>query len=299
MMRFGYCCIALGVPDCSTARTITVKNLEKIDPAHRWGRLANIARANLENSRRLVWYNQAHAIGLYRFSSQLVPLATHPITAGWDYRTELRLELLAVGQAVNETGLRVSTHPGQYTVLNTPSEAVWQNALADLEYHHQVLSAMELRQNARMIVHVGGAYHNKTQALDRFKRRFAEIPAAIRDRICIENDDRVFTVRDVLGLAQSLAVPMVVDVHHHRYCNQGEDLREYLPAIFATWGDERPKIHLSSPKSEQDCRAHADWVAPQDFRNFHAITPTAEVDVMVEAKMKDLAVFKLREVLEL
>ncbi len=294
-MQFGYCCIALGIENCSTAKTVTVQNLLKIEEPYRFGRLATIARANLANTKRLLWYNQAHDIRLYRFSSQLVPLATHPVAAGWDYLSELRTELAEVGRAVNETGIRVSTHPGQYTVLNTPSEEVWRNSLADLEYHHRLLAAMQLEQNARMIVHVGGAYQDKPKALAQFARRFAELPEGLSRRLCVENDDRTFTVRDVLGLAERLGIPMVVDLHHHRCCNQGERLADYLPAIYRTWGDTLPKVHLSSPRSERDFRAHADWVDPADFREFLAINPRPEVAVMIEAKMKDLAVFKLRE----
>jgi UV DNA damage endonuclease len=294
-MRFGYCCIALGVENCSTAKTVTVKTLLTIEESSRLDRLRRVARENLANTKRLLWYNQAHDIGLYRFSSQLIPLATHPVAGGWDYLHELREELEEVGQVVNQTGIRVSAHPGQYCVINTLTPLVWENSLKDLEYHHGILSQMKLNHNACMVLHVGGAYRNKPESLRLFKERFTQIPGIIRNRICIENDDRNFTLGEVLSLAGELQIPMVLDLHHHWCNNQGEDLKDNLPAIYATWGPEIPKIHISSPRLDRDPRAHADFVNPEDFQKFLALNPRPDIDVMIEAKMKDLAVIKLRE----
>lgn len=297
-MRFGYCCISLGVQNCSTAKTITLKNLLNMNEELRHDRLRRIAAENLANTIRLLWYNQAHQIGLYRFSSQLIPLATHPLVRGWNYLDDLREELEEVGKVVNRTGIRVSAHPGQHCVINSPTPLVWEISLKDLEYHHGILTRMKLNHNARMVVHVGGAYQNKPESLRMFKERFAQIPPAIQRRLCVENDDRSFAVPDVLDLARDLKIPMVADIHHQRCNNQGEDLESYLPLIYQTWGRETPKIHFSSPRSDRDFRSHADWVNSSDFREFLTINPRLDIDVMIEAKMKDLAVLKLREELK-
>src|SRR5690606_26566902 len=116
------------------------------------------------------------------------------------------------------------------------------------------------------------------------------------ERICLENDDRVFSAAEVLEVCQATGVPMVFDYHHHVCRNDDEDFRDLLPAIFATWKDRPPKIHASSPRDEGDRRAHGDYVDPDFIRPvLDAARALGDFDVMVEAKRKDLALFKLRD----
>lgn len=295
-MRWGYCCIALGVPNCTTSHTITVANIRRISERRdRLSRLAGLARENLANTIRLLHYNRAYDIGMYRFSSQLVPLATHEEAEGWDYLEELKEEFAEVGKAVAETNMRVSTHPGQHTVINSPSKSTWNLARKDLEYHHGILQGMGLDNRAVMVVHVGGAYGDREEAARRFIRRFKELPFEIRERIVVENDDRSFSVVDVLRICDTIGRPMVLDAHHHRCFSRGEDLEKMVPEIFATWEKEKPKVHFSSPRSEKDMRSHADDVQPDDFLWFYHLCAGRDFDAMIEAKAKDLALLKLRE----
>jgi len=295
-INFGYACISLSVPNCSTAKTVTATNLRKIaDPAERLLRLRRVAQANLTNTVRLLWFNKVHRIKLYRFSSQLVPLATHPLTTGWDYVRDLAGDFRRVGEVVKENGLRVSMHPGQYTVLSSPNPAVVQRGIADLEYHANVLNAMGLGTEAKLVLHVGGAYQGKTQAMERFVANFKRLRQDIQERLVLENDDTTYSAQDVLGLCRRLGIPMVLDVHHWQCLNDGESLADLVPAVFATWHDLPPKIHFSSPKSERELRAHADYVNAADFKAFLAIAGNADFDVMIEAKAKEKALFKLWE----
>ena len=295
-LRWGYCCISLGLQDCTTAHTITVKNLLKIPQRQdRISRVASLARKNLSNTIRLLRYNKAHDILMYRFSSQLVPLATHEEIAGWDYLAELATELIEVGNTVKSLGLRVSTHPGQHTVINSPSQSAWELARRDLEYHNGLLGQMGLDNNAVMVVHVGGAYGNHSEAAERFVKRFGELSKEVQSRLVIENDDRSFSIGDVLQICQKIERPMVLDVHHHHVFSRGEDLRGLIPEIFSTWGDVTPKVHFSSPKGEKDIRSHADYVRPIDFIRFYDLCQGREFDAMIEAKQKDLALLKLRQ----
>lgn len=295
-MRWGYCCLSLGLPDATTSHTVTVTNLRKIpEREDRISRLRRIALENLENTVRLLRYNQAYQVQMYRFSSQLVPLATHEETAGWNYCEDLGEALRRVGEVVRETGIRVSTHPGQHTVINSPVKSVWELARKDLDYHQSILQGMGLGTDAVMVVHVGGAYGDREESGQRFIRRFRELPEEVRDRLVVENDDRSFSIGDVLKICQAIGRPMVLDVHHHRVLSRGESLERLLPEIFASWEGVVPKVHFSSPKSETDPRSHADDVEPEDFMDFYRICDGRDFDAMIEAKRKDLALFKLRD----
>lgn len=295
-MRWGYCCIALGLPDGTTAHTVTVTNLRKIpNREDRISRLGRLARENLSNTIRILRYNKAHQVQMYRFSSQLVPLATHEEAEGWRYWEELMTELALVGEIVKETNMRVSTHPGQHTVINSPVKSVWELAQRDLDYHNRILSGMGLGPEALMVVHVGGAYGERKEAAQRFIDRFRQLPDEVRNRLVVENDDRSFDIGEVLDICQSIGRPMVLDIHHHRVLSRGKKLEQMLPEIFATWEGVVPKVHFSSPKTATDPRSHADYVELEDFLGFFELCEGRDFDAMIEAKQKDLALFRLRE----
>lgn len=300
-VRFGYVAMALGIKEGSPNKTVTVSNLMKIDrPEDRLNRLRRLLAANLEIQLRVLRYNSAHAVHVFRFTSRLVPLATHPAAASWNYLTEFQAEWKELGEYVRRHNMRVSAHPDHFTLLNSPDPTVLAASLADLGYHAGLFDAMGLGPEAKLVLHVGGKYNDKAQALDRFAANYRQLPLPIRERIVIENDDRTFTVQDVLALCQRVGAPMVLDIHHHRCCNQKEDLTRLLPGIFATWGGLTPKIHVSSPKDEKNARAHADYIELDDFHRFLDIAATLDrdFDVMVEAKQKDAALFRLVDELE-
>lgn len=290
------------IPKCSTAKIVPMGQFKKLETTEgKIYRLESVARENLTNTTRLLWHNITEGIKLYRFSSQLIPLANHPSGQIWNFAEVLADELAKIGRIVRENDLRVSTHPGQYTVINTTSEKTFQNAVNDLLYHDKVLTAMGLDENTVMVVHVGGVYNDKKGALERFLTNFQRLPESVQRRIVIENDDTSYSIQDVLYLCETLGRPMVLDVHHHNCYNQGENLEEYLPRIFATWkGLQRPpKIHFSSPKSPNDLLSHADYIQADAFMAFLEIAMDYTFDVMIEAKKQDGALLKLWEEIDL
>ncbi len=298
---FGYACISSIIKDCSTAKSVPMTSFKKIDNDEgRIYRLERVARENLKNTIRLLWHNVAEDIKLYRFSSQLIPLANHPIGQIWDFTKALNTELSKIGSIVKKNKIKVSTHPGQYTVVNTNKQKIFENSMRDLKYHDRILTAMNLDNNAVMVTHVGGVYGNKQKSLQRFEDNFQKLPASIQNRLVIENDDTSYSVSDVLQLCQKINRPMVLDVHHHKCYNQGENLIEYLKDIFSTWDqlNRPPKIHYSSPKSKKDQLSHAKYINSKDFLDFLKISKAYNFDVMIEAKKQDAALFKLREELK-
>jgi UV DNA damage endonuclease len=252
-------------------------------------------------------------VRVFRLSGSTIPYGTHPDLPELDYRRQLDAcgpELEALGARVRELGLRLSTHPGQYTVLNTPHEDVAAKALLDLEQDAALFDALGLGPEAVIVIHVGGVYGEHAAALDRFCARFERLSAAAAARVVVENDERAFDLADVLELHRRLGVRVVFDIHHHR-CNPAPNLAataDALAAACGTWpAGVRPKVHLSSPRTElrtvgrgREARVlpplleqHADFATPWDLAALVEAAP-GPVDVMVEAKAKDLAIAWLR-----
>ncbi len=300
-IRFGYVAISLGIPQGSPNKTTTLLNLNKIkDRADQLSKLSRLARENVDTQLRVLRYNVAHNIKIFRITSHLIPLATHPITREWDYCEEYREEFCAIGDIVKKYELRISAHPDHFTILNSPVGSVMETALADLRYHNNLFCAMGLGSESKLVLHVGGVYKDKSQSLNRFIAAFQQLPDELRERIIIENDDKSYNAKEVLALCQQVNTPMVLDVHHHICCNDGTSLCTFLPAIFATWGSAIPKIHFSSPKCGTNIRAHADYINIDEFMDFLAAARewNQDFDIMIEAKQKDLALFALMKELQ-
>jgi UV DNA damage endonuclease len=256
-------------------------------------------------------------IRMYRLPTQLAPYATlpgHPEFHG--QVEECADELAAIGERVAELGIRLSSHPGQYTVLNSENPETQRAAAAELEVQGALFDAMGLGPEAVVVLHVGGAAGGADAARGRFEEGFGLLSDAARRRLVIENDDRTFGLVDVLPLARAIDRPVVFDVlHHHCHDPEGLTVAEALPLALDTWPDDvRPKIHYSSPRTvlgEKErkvgrrvertpvlpqLRAHADTIDPIGFEELlRGPLGARDVDVMLEAKAKDLALLALRD----
>ncbi|SES69996.1 UV-damage endonuclease [Natronincola peptidivorans] len=301
VIRFGYVAIALNINEGSPNKTITYKLYSNLpDNETKLYKLKSLTKKNLDTTKRILIYNKAHNIMVYRFTSKLVPLATHPDVLKWDYITEFRELYKDIGDYIKKYNLRVSAHPDHFTLINTLNEDVLRASLEDLEYHARIFEAMDLSSNdAKLVLHVGGTYGNKLKATERFISNFKGLDTRYKDRIILENDDKSFTAKEVLEICEHLEIPMVLDIHHHWCNNNGEKLEALLPSIFNTWRNEKqpPKIHASSPKNEKNIRAHADYIEKDFLMDFinAAQNYGEDFDVMIEAKNKDLALFQLIE----
>ncbi|TYQ15175.1 UNVERIFIED_CONTAM: UV-damage endonuclease [Acetivibrio alkalicellulosi] len=298
-IRLGYVAMTLNLEDCSPSKTVTVKALTSLpDDKTRINKLRRITKANLTNTLRILRYNKAYNISVYRFTSKLVPLATHPIVSNWDYIGDFADDFKQIGDYVKENQFRVSAHPDHFTLINSPSKEVMENSIKDLDYHVKVFEAMGLEDyRYKHVLHTGGVYGDKSSSIKRFKENFIKLPDRIRNRIILENDDKVYTAKDVLEICVDVGLPMVLDVHHHNCVNNGESLEDILYEIFDTWKDEyfKPKVHFSTPKNTRQFRSHADDIDINDFYQFLKISKKTEIDfdIMLEAKNKDQALLNL------
>lgn len=294
-VRFGYVAIALNLENSSTSKTVTLSNLQKLGTSEqKLLRLQRLAHTNLENLLRVIRYNVGEQIHLYRFTSKLFPFATYPLDFAWNYINLYGQQLAQIGELIRQTGMRVSAHPDHFTVINSPDQKVFANSVTDLEYHDQVFTAMGLNEEYKLVLHLGGLYGDKHESIKRFKHNFNLLPPSVQRRLILENDDKLYTAEDVLKICRDLQLPMVLDLHHH-FCNPSGDLNTLLPFIWNSWATDVPKIHVSSPKDGLRSRHHADYVDAASIYSFLKIAQAQgrDFDIMVEAKMKDKAMFKL------
>lgn len=284
--------------------------------ARRWQSGPHLS-VSLDRLEAILDYCAAQEIGFYRMVSSFVPYATHPGLPQFHSQVEACAERLeAVGERVSRQGIRLTSHPSQYVVLNSEEPRVVGAAIRDLELHAQLFDALGLGADSVVVLHVGSAAGGARAGLDRFLAGVERLSERARSRLVVENDDRVFGLTDVLEVSGAAGVPVVWDIlHHHCHDPAGIPDRDALDLALATWpAGVMPKIHYSSPKTAVEerskkvgrrverslvlpqLRAHADLIDPIGFEHFLRETASGHgFDVMLEAKAKDLALLRLRD----
>jgi UV DNA damage endonuclease len=288
----------------------------KSNDSRRWQSSPHL-RVSIEYLHAVFTFLEKSKIRMYRMSSDVAPYITHPDLPQFHGQiAESRSELAALGHRANQIGLRLSFHPSQFIVMNAPDKTLRQQSVRDLASQAEILDLMNLGPEAVLVIHVGGAYDDKSAALDRWVACYRDLPEPARRRLVLENDDVRFSAANVLSIHDRTGVPLVFDMQHHQCLNPERLLwRPTLERFLRTWPEGiRPKVHFSSPrtqmrevvrvnrktgKKEKVLRpptwtAHADYVHPFDFIRFAMETTGLRFDVMLEAKAKDLALQRLR-----
>ena len=304
-----------------SVRVLGVTGLKSHD-ARRWQRGPHLS-VSLAYLHDILGYLRRQKIRFYRISPQLAPYATHPnLPCFRNQIAECQCELAAIGKTALTTGIRLSVHPGQYVVLNTPEEELANRARQEVVHQAQMLQAMGLGLDGVVVLHVGGVYDDHHSALERFVRQVDTLVPKVRCRLALEHDDHLFSVADCLWIYNRTGIPLVFDYLHFR-CHNPErlTLAEALRLCLDTWGrGVRPKVHFSSPRTammvveQHDAMSgrvrrrtraprltqHADYVdtfAFADFLHTASNLNLREFDVMLEARAGDLALLRLREYL--
>lgn len=297
-IRFGYVSTAITLWDASPSKTLTFTRYQQLSEEDRKEKLLELTKQNLQHTLRMLYYNLAHEIELYRLSSSLVPLATHP-EIFWDFVTPFQSEWKELGDVIKKNQLRVSFHPNQFTLFTSPKATITDNAVIDMEYHYRMFEAMGVEDRGMMNIHIGGAYGDKVETIVRFHENLKKLPLHIKRAMTLENDDKTYNAEETLIACEKEKVPFVFDYHHHMANLCETPLEELLPRIFQTWDhvDLVPKIHISSPKGEKEFRSHADFVDLEFIMPFLKMLKELgqDVDFMIEAKAKDQATLKLVE----
>ena len=297
-LRFGLCCQFLDAP--ISFRTATHGYVRSLESRAAREYLVEIAAHNADALAAAVERCHELGIGAFRVNSQVLPLATHPIT-GYTLERLDRSGAIAgafewAGALAKAYDIRLSLHPDQFVVLNSEREAVVRSAVQELE--HQAMIA-ELIGADVICLHGGGAAGGLGPAAERLERGLELLSPRVRERLAFENDDRCFTPRSLLPVCRRSGVPLVYDVHHHRCLPDRLSIEEATAQAVATWRGREPMFHISSPREGWSGPAphrHHDYITPKDFpRAWRSIDP---LTVEVEAKAKELAVMRLSRALK-
>jgi UV DNA damage endonuclease len=295
MIRLGLCCLFREEP--IKFRRKTAKSLRDLPRTEQLAVLAALCLDNARALRQALHYCRDHGIGDFRINSQILPLYTHPELG---YRieelpgsAEIITAFQSCGTFCRRHGLRTTLHPDQFILLSSPSEEVTRRSIAELDYQAELA---ELVGVDVINIHGGGAYGEKHQALIRLRRRLERLRPQVRERLSLENDDKIYSPRDLLPLCRAEELPFVYDVHHHRCLPDGLEVAEVTESALLTWSRE-PLFHISSPRDGWEGktpRFHNDFIDPSDIP---AVWLSLEWDltIEVEAKAKELAVNRLRK----
>jgi UV damage endonuclease UvdE len=239
-MRLGFPVKVLGKPGMKTGDT------------RRWQNNPHL-KCSLEQLDPVLDYLKEQRIEMYRLSSDIAPYATHPDMPQFHRMVEESdMELRAFGAKAREYGIRLSFHPSQYVLLNSPDPSLTEKSIWDLSSQAEMLDRMGLGDEAVMITHVGGVYGDHGTSRARWIEGWEKCPEHVRRRLVLENDDIRFSAADALWLHERTGVRLIFD-YQHFWCLNPErlDIRDTLQRFLATWPDDvRPKIHFSSPRTE-------------------------------------------------
>ncbi len=285
MLRLGYPTQNLTIP-AGTNRSLRLASLRDED------RVRGLVRENIAGLSKVLPWNAGRGIGLFRMGQAMIPFASHP-DFPYDWEEEHGAELRQSGKLARSLDIRLSMHPGQYIQPGSLKPEVVERSLAELRYVARLFDLIGSPDSV-LVLHMGGAYENKTATATRFIETMRPETDVLR-YLALENDERIWTVPEVVETASSLGIPAITDAFHHDLNPGGLTLAEALDLALPTWEvrGQRPKLHLSSQDPEKQAGAHAYSVYAEDWEVLVEALGEREADVMVEAKGKELALVPL------
>lgn len=290
-MKIGYPCInrSLGYKSNSTFRLASYSE----------ERLIKTVQNNLDCLALILKFNTENDLLFFRITSDLVPFASHPICQ-FDWINYFKIQFKEIGDYIKENNLRISMHPDQFVIINSLKEDVVQRSIDELQYHCNVLDAMNLDESAKIQLHVGGVYGDKPRAIKRFIERYNSVNESIRKRLVVENDDRLFNLKDCLEVHQMTKIPVIFDSFHHECFNSGESIKEAIVQAQATWkkSDGVPMVDYSSQKPDKKKGTHAISIDNSLFRKFITETKGLDFDIMLEIKDKERSAIEALKLLK-
>lgn len=276
----------------SPARTARLANLTP-------GRLRELIAANLDAQEAILRWNAEHGVEVFRMTSNLIPFGSHPVNelAWWD---EFGEQLAELGSLLRRSEAQISTHPGQYIVLSSAQPGVVDAAVAELEYHARLLSALGLDRSHKIVLHVGGGSRDGDLVRERFRAGFERLSDDARARLTLENDER-WSLAAVLDLAEPLGLPVVLDVFHHELAPSfpGLELRDLVLSAATTWKatDGRQEVHFSTQEPGKRAGAHSETLDLAAFEAFVDEVGHLELDCILEVKDKEQSVLRAQPLL--
>lgn len=287
LIRLGYACISKTINATSSSPFTYTSFLKDKD----YDKLDKVIVSNLIDLDKIITYNIKNNIHFYRLSSNIIPLASKEDVI-FDYTNKYKEYYDVLSKKIKN--MRVDFHPDQFCVLNSVKKEVVNNSINILKYHYNLLKYFKIKEKV-LVLHIGSSTFGKDNSIKRFINNYNKLPLYLKKCIAIENDDKIFNINDCLKISKEINIPIVLDYHHHN-CNNESNLYDYIKDIFDTWAIT-PKVHFSSPKNKtkKDFRSHNDYIDSNEFIKFieHIKHLNYDIDIMIEAKEKDEALFRL------
>jgi UV DNA damage endonuclease len=287
MSNLGYACInmTLGKKKITTNRGMIRKTFLK----EGINRASELGLQNTRDLVEIIKWNEKMGIKLFRITSNLFPWSSEYPLSDMPHFAPISNLLKGAGVLVSNYGQRITSHPGPFNVLVSPNEKVVMNTITDLSLHGEVFDLMGLSRTPYNVIniHCNGVYGDKESAMDRFCRNFERLPESVKTRLTVENDDKasMYSVKDLMYIHQRTGIPIVFDYHHHKFCTGGLSEQEALELAITTWPDGiKPVVHYSESAPGKIPQAHSDFISNK------IETYGYDLDIEVEAKMKELAV---------
>ena len=283
MIRLGYPAQNLSLP-ATTNRTCRLASLGDAE------KVRALVWENLTGLEAIMRWNAERGIPLFRMGQAVIPFASHP-QFPYDWGEEHGEDLGRLGELARSLGVRLSMHPGQFIQPGSPKPGVSERSLIELRYVARMMDLIGSPDSV-IVLHMGGAYDDRPATAARFVETM-RAEQGILKYLALENDERVWTVAEIVATATALGAAAITDAFHHGINPGGLSLREALDRSLPTWDGRRPKLHLSSQDPEKQPGAHAYLVRPADWESLLEGLGGREADVMVEAKGKELALAPL------
>lgn len=285
-MKIGYACVPLTIK-ATNNRKLLLKNYNE-------NKLKDLIFENLNDLKLILENNKKHDINLFRISSNIIPLATHPINT-FDWKTYFKKIFIDIGDYIKTNDMRVSMHADHFVVLNSKDNIVVENAITNLNYLCDFLDSLQINTSNKIILHIGGLYNDKISAKKRFIENFHYLDNKVKDRLTIENDEKNFSIYDVLEISNILNIPVIYD-NLHNICHNDNSLshREIYSLVSKTWteADGTMKVHYSQQDITKPKGSHSKTIFIDDFLKYYSEVKEFNPDIMLEVKDKDISAIK-------
>lgn len=256
---------------------------------------SELALQNVKDLYKILEWNSNNKFNFYRLSSDILPWASEYKFEEMPDHDQIVAWLAKCGKFAKDTNQRLTSHPGPFNKLTSSDDRITNIAIRDLEIHGWIHDKLGLEQSpfAKINIHVGATYGNKESACDNFCRNFEKLSDSVRNRLTVENDDKasLYSTLDLYNfIHKRINIPIVFDYHHHKFCDGGQSEHEALALAVSTWGSTKPATHYSESRSKEQNDPKIKPQAHSDFIKQLPNTYEFDIDVMVEAKMKEKAV---------
>ena len=301
MKNIGYCCIPLGcnqdkkkkdhiqVNRSMVRKTFDLKGLPYV---------SELIILNLKDTLKVLDWNLKNNIYIYRMSSDSFPwMSEYNFESLPNFKVISQL-LKSVGDKVKSNKIRVSYHPGPFNVLASETTSVVTKTISELNKHAELMDLMGLDQTTfyPINIHINTTKPTREEAAKRFCEQFQNLSESCKKRLTVENDDspNQYSVKFLYdNVYKVIGIPIVVDSLHYKCHSDNMRWEDTLRLGISTWKVKPIVHHSSSAKLHEDPKSklisHADFLY-EKFESFDI-----EVDIELECKQKDLALFKYRK----